>query len=191
MKKLQIILLVLFSLTIQQLYSQIDTLKNIDETVPNSLFSPCASRYIDTLKYWCYDIIEAKKNPIDTNLICTIVFFRNTPIDDSVYEKKNGKKFIPEIYFNIYPISDEKRIAKIEFHIRMISNCIFISSNLFKTKNFIFYNKVFCHTCHSSDYNTDYCRGNINKMISYINKKHYNTFDDLLLDLPIKRMKYK
>jgi hypothetical protein len=147
--------------------------------------------HIDSVIYWNYDILSINKDSADSNLLCTIIFFRNEPIPDSIFEKEYGKRFIPMMTFSVYPIFMEFELAKRQFDLSIISNGKLAGTTAFKTKNFIFFQSPFYEFCYTSDYKTDYCRENINRFTNFTKSVEYKSIEQLLTDLPIKRKEYK
>jgi hypothetical protein len=166
-----------------RLFSQSDDLI-LNSSIQNSL---------DSLKLWNYDILNNDKE--DSNLICKIVFFRNTPIKDQLFEKvyKTGLK--PTMIFNVYPISMVDSVKKMSRLTRVTSSCLppNVGGDYYVLKNFVLLNYSSCTLCSSSSTSEkiDFCRGNVDKIVSKVKDKEYNNFVQLCNDLPIEKGKYK
>jgi hypothetical protein len=146
---------------------------------------------LDSITAWSYDIVPNYR--IDTNLICRIAIFRNKEIPDKLSQEVYGKGIRPSMIFNIYPVLLIDTIKKMSLECKIYASCIppNVGGDYYILQDYILVNYSSCVNCASSDYKTDLCRANINKILSGVSKKHYGSIDDLIADLPIKKMKFK
>jgi len=146
---------------------------------------------LDSLTDWSYDIVPNYR--IDTNLICRIAIFRNKEIPDKLSQQVYGRGIRPSMIFNIYPVSLIDTIKIMSLNCKIYTSCVppNVGGDYYVLLDYVFINYSSCVNCSSTDYKTDLCRANINRIISSIKKKHYSSIDELLADLPIKKMKYK
>jgi len=146
---------------------------------------------IDSLTDWNYDIVP--KQMIDTNLIARIVFFRNKEIPDKQSQEVYGNGKRPLMILNIYPISLIDSIKEMSLDCKLFSSCVPPNKggDYYILQDYILLNYSSCVPCASSDYKTDLCRGNINKIISGIKNKHFSSLEELLDNLPITRKVFR
>jgi hypothetical protein len=146
---------------------------------------------LDSLTDWSYDNVQSDIE--DSNLVCRIAFFRNKEIPDELSQKVYGRGLRPLMILNVYPISLIDTVKRMSLECKILSSCVppNVGGDYYILKDYILINYTSCVTCASSNYNTDLCRANINRILSTIKKKHYSSIDELLADLPVKKKRFK
>jgi hypothetical protein len=94
---------------------------------------------------------------------------------------------------DVYPISLIDTVKRMSLECKISSSCIppNVGGDYYVLQDYFLLNCTSCVTCASRNYKTDLCRGNINRIISSIKKKHYSSIDELLADLPVKKARFK
>ena len=146
---------------------------------------------LDSLTDWSYDIVPNFR--MDTNLICRIAIFRNKEIPDKLSQEVYGRGIRPSMIFNVYPIHLIDTIKKMSLECKIFASCIppNVGGDYYVLQDYVLINYSSCVNCASSDNKTDLCRANINKILSSVSKKHYTSINDLIADLPIRKMTFK
>ena len=144
----------------------------------------------DSISLWSYDFWDVE--PKDSLIICKIMFFRNKPVNDSLYQRVYGGKKTPSIIYSVYPVSMLDSIRTMSKHVQMFTSCAppSIGGDYYVLNDFILINYSSCVNCASADYKSDLCRGNVKTILKSVSTNKYDTFEDLCNALPIdKRVK--
>ncbi|UKN03799.1 hypothetical protein K6119_09880 [Paracrocinitomix mangrovi] len=137
----------------------------------------------DSLDLWKYNVLAL--DSIESKfLIAKIEFYRSDSTKKSVNE--SSKSF--GLTFEIYPISELDRISKHSIDIIIMSSCCWPNSgpHLYTTQDFVFYSPSLCSNCGYNCNEADYCSGNIKRILERVNRQNFETFEELVQNLPIK-----
>ena len=151
---------------------------------------------IDTLERWEYivdTLFKPRREGTNVKPIATIIFRRNKALYDKKSRETYGRDWMPSMHFEIYNIADSAYCLKESKITAMLSSCVVpdVGSDIFVIGNYIFLNPSVCINCAKYDNGVDFCRPLINFVFSKVNPQQTHTLEEIVGQLPIKRVNLK